>query len=456
MKNIFLNSVVLLFLGSCSLDYPPEDQVTDPDAITSVTSAKRALASAYTSYKDYLYALDIVALSDDLQPTPLLAKSVNLKNTYFWNAENSLPHLADNIWKSNYETIAKVNVLLERLPNITGREDEVATIETQANYLKALCYFQLLRLFSPAFGQHDVAKYGLLLKDNFVLTKQQERVSQTESVAEILNLLKGKINTDEIKFATTKAAKYLQAELCLWQGNYQQALDIAYPLYEEHRLVLENENPREIWSNSKTELRLFTIENYGVLFFNELEYSQKTGDFLKVNTKIEYEDTDVRKDNYTLPFTMNTGNGDKQVMLLGKYCKMRRENIIPDSYTKIRVAGLVFLCAEAYTKIGNDKKALEILNHFLSFRGSSLLPKTLMGSELLESILDEKQKEFIGEPERFYDLKRNLKNVRKFTSTSSYEINHDDYRWTLPIPLSEIKHNIKITQNKGWESINIK
>ena len=46
---LFLGMVYVL--NGCSLDLPPEDEVSDPHAITSVVTAGRSLAAAYNSYK---------------------------------------------------------------------------------------------------------------------------------------------------------------------------------------------------------------------------------------------------------------------------------------------------------------------------------------------------------------------------------------------------------------------
>jgi hypothetical protein len=77
-------------------------------------------------------------------------------------------------------------------------------------------------------------------------------------------------------------------------------------------------------------------------------------------------------------------------------------------------------------------------------------------TELLEKILDEKQKEFVGEGLRFFDLKRLNKDIIRYKVDSESidrTISADDFRRVFPIPLSEIKQNKKIEQNPGWESI---
>lgn len=43
-------SGILAGVSSCSLDIPPADQYSDPDAITNVSTARSLLTSAYLLY----------------------------------------------------------------------------------------------------------------------------------------------------------------------------------------------------------------------------------------------------------------------------------------------------------------------------------------------------------------------------------------------------------------------
>ena len=46
-------SGILAGVSSCSLDIPPADQYSDPDAITNVSTARSLLTSAYLLYPHY-------------------------------------------------------------------------------------------------------------------------------------------------------------------------------------------------------------------------------------------------------------------------------------------------------------------------------------------------------------------------------------------------------------------
>ena len=137
----------------------------------------------------------------------------------------------------------------------------------------------------------------------------------------------------------------------------------------------------------------------------------------------------MRKNVYTLP-NPHTPNS----FLLGKYRKQALQREQMQYYTVARSAQIVFLLAEAYIKEGNKDDALTLLNQLMTVRNATTLSTTATDTEtLLNLLLNEKQKEFIGEPLRFFDLKRNHRSLTKRTfSGSSINISADDYRWTLP------------------------
>lgn len=79
-------SGILAGVSSCSLDIPPADQYSDPDAITNVSTARSLLTSAYLLYPHYEYELSI--LGDDFCQTSITGKdkheasSVRIRGIY--------------------------------------------------------------------------------------------------------------------------------------------------------------------------------------------------------------------------------------------------------------------------------------------------------------------------------------------------------------------------------------
>ncbi len=74
-------SGILAGVSSCSLDIPPADQYSDPDAITNVSTARSLLTSAYLLYPHYEYELSI--LGDDFLSNVYYRKGYESEESLF-------------------------------------------------------------------------------------------------------------------------------------------------------------------------------------------------------------------------------------------------------------------------------------------------------------------------------------------------------------------------------------
>ncbi len=93
------------------------------------------------------------------------------------------------------------------------------------------------------------------------------------------------------------------------------------------------------------------------------------------------------------------------------------------------------------------QKAIVALNRFLDRRGADPVDTSLSGDALLKEILHQKHLEFLGEGQRYFDLKH---YSRLLGSTSGRIPAPGDYRWLWPIPKDEYLYNDNMTQNPGW------
>ena len=102
------------------------------------------------------------------------------------------------------------------------------------------------------------------------------------------------------------------------------------------------------------------------------------------------------------------------------------------------------------------RQALQMVNRLLSAYGAEPLDDSLEGDALIDAILREKHKEFVGEGVRYFDLKRIGKPLQRYKNLGSgvsAVIQPDDYRWLFPIPESEYKYNDLMDQNPKWPFI---
>ena len=446
--------VVGFLMGGCSLNIPLEDQFSDPDAITDVLSARSLLASAYEGLPQHLFEYSV--LSDDFCPTQYLDRDATLKNLYDWR-EVEMTELAGTLWTEYYMVVAEVNALLARMDGVITLNDaeveEKERIICEAKGLKAWCYFNLLRLFAPRYEGNE-AKDGIILKDRVELDFLP-RSSMKVCVEEIRKLLKEARNEKNtlknVHWLSDKSIAYLQVELELYAGNYPavleqtESLETVYP-----ETVLGAGAYETLWSGSDSEARIFAKYQLAQIY-EEIRFETfDKGDYLVLTDEVLFEEGDIRKEWSEVEFVMPDSH---EVRLLGKYNKMNRDEIASKYVNIARAVGMWLMRAEALARSDRSGDAVSLMNRMMEQRGATAWEVGLSGNELINKILEERRKEFVGEGVRFFDMKRcgiPAKRYGVYGNKVSTTIKSDDYRWTLPIPASEYRYNTLVEQNEGW------
>ena len=444
---------VACMFTSCSLNIPPADQYSDPDAIVDVQNARSLLASAYIAYPRYEYELS--TLGPDFCPTSLTGKDITQKNTYLWQ-DNVISSLSQGMWLEYYNTIAICDVLLERLPNVAVEKEteqqEKDAIGAEATMLRAMCYFNLLRLYAPAYDRNPQAD-GIILKTR-VGVEFPARTSIAECTQFIRDLLTEAVKVSNAPqqngWLSQTAGYYLLAELELYAGNYAEAARYAEQVISkaEDRFFTDK-GYANLWEKNSSEERIFAFFISSPIY-TSLQYDAEEGDYFMVSPKVVYGKNDYRANYAVFPMKMD----DAERPLLGKYNRNNKEGKGNAYLNVFRYAGAYFIAAEAYSRLdGQSAKALSTVNHYLAQCGAEPLDASLTGKALSEAILVEKLKEFVGEGISYFDWKRTRQSMVRYNRWGTQEessIRPDDYRWTFPIPASEYKFNENVTQNDGW------
>lgn len=444
MKRLFMYICMVLALAGCSLDIRLEDQFSDPYAITDTETARELLASAYNSLPRFQMELSI--LSDDFYPTSLSQKYAEILNLYNWQ-EKAIVDFSYNVWSEYYMTVAIVNALLPRLELLEPKTEqdavEMAFIRSEAYALKALCYFDLVRLYGP-----------IVLKDRLEF-ETLPRSSVEDCLNEIDRLLdeaeKVQDNDSEVFYMSSDAVKALRVEFELHRGNYGTAVSIAEKLLEGAERRWTKASFENLWSGNESDDRIFAPYIFDS-FYTDLCYDKEYGDYFILSGNVSYDDSDVRKLWSEYPYQMSSG----QVRALGKYNRMYYENTTVRYINTLRYSGVCFAAAEAYARDEKPALAIAMVNRLLVAYGAALLDDSLEGDALIEAILEEKHKEFVGEGVRYFDLKRLAKPLQRHKNLGagvSSTVKPDDYRWLFPIPESEYKYNDLMDQNPEWPFI---
>ena len=358
---------------------------------------------------------------------------------------------------AGYMVVAEVNALLARMDGVITLNDteveEKERIICEAKGLKALCYFNLLRLFAPRYEGNE-AKDGIILKDRVELDFLP-RSSMKVCVEEIRKLLKEARNEKNtlknVHWLSDKSIAYLQVDLELYAGNYSAVLEQTEDLEAVYpETVLRAGVYEALWSGNDSEARIFAKYHLAQIY-EEIRFETfDKGDYLVLTDEVLFEEGDIRKEWSEVEFVMPDSH---EVRLLGKYNKMNRDEIASKYVNIARAVGMWLMRAEALARSDRSGDAVSLMNRMMEQRGATAWEVGLSGNELINKILEERRKEFVGEGVRFFDMKRcgiPAKRYGVYGNKVSTTIKSDDYRWTLPIPASEYRYNTLVEQNEGW------
>ncbi len=462
---IILLSFIYFGIVSCSLDIPTENELTDPQALTSVQSAYEALSTAYATFPKEHFRLSIMA--DDYAPLSNARMSVNTLNAYQW-LPVQMEKDADILWQSYYQCIVYINAVLTRINLL--REDnveevlQIERIQAEAECLKALCYLDLLQLFATVYNSDS--DEGIILKSN-VEAEELDRSSKKECVREIQRLLESSlslfdktkaiipIHSNDHSFVSKDATVIALSRLYLYTGNYEKAKEYSQMVlndYPINNLVFD----KYLWEKPTNNQSILSLANNSSFYTDSFLSEREKSDFMyMINPEVSYDEHDIRAAIFVIDSILPaTIGGKNKISLLGKYniTNLSRQDIKQVSI--IRPIEALFISAEASVHLNEFKEARDLMNSYLSRINAAVIDESISGTLLLNRIMQEKHKEFIGENIRFFDMKR-LGISRKIFSINglaqSLEFKSDDYRWTLPIPQSEYRTNSALkTQNKSW------
>lgn len=118
-----------------------------------------------------------------------------------------------------------------------------------------------------------------------------------------------------------------------------------------------------------------------------------------------------------------------------------------------RSADMQLIKAEALCRLGREGEAKEALDFFKQGRYFDVAG-SYTESDLLNEILKERKLEFFHEQDYWWlDMKRLGTRVERVVNGTLYILEPDDFRYSFPIPQSEMEVNKNMVQNPGWDEV---
>lgn len=377
-------------------------------------------------------------------------------------------------WQYSYQGINAANSVLYYVPEIEMNENARNRILSEAYYLRAYFYFDLVRLF----GAVPLTIDPTLNISNVNLARENVTVIYDQIIQDLVNAEQhlpsaGSIEVEHGR-ATKGAASTLLAKVYLtlerWEDASNKAEEVInsgeYQLFDDYADVfdVENKNGKEHIFSIQFE-RTIISSNFHAWFLPRYRGIQaNTEEFGAILPNMEfynsYSDGDYRKTaNFYTSYPAADGSGIVEFEPhIFKYFDPTVDIVGGSSmnYPKIRYAETLLILAEAENEVnGPNIKALDAINQV---RNRALLPDLENAEDyqatkayFRKAVIQERSWELAYEGNRYFDM------LRTDSSISGDLIGYDSgsgifksHNVLFPIPQREIDNNTSLVQNEGY------
>ncbi len=410
-------------------------------------------------------------------------------NTQNFNI-NTNSGYAFNIWSGNYGAIGMANRIIAAAEGIDRAEDptEYDNILGQSYAIRAFSHFKILTYFSTDYT-NDAALAGLLLTeptaDIFASVARSTNGEFYDQISADLTAASNLITVDEgFTFMGQDFITALRARMAAYRGQYSLADGFASSLLANYPIANQAQFFAMYDDTDFTEV-IFSLERarndsydgqgtagggWAGSLFAFIDATAGGGPFMEISRStfnMMNGTTDIR-----LPRSVNLTESlidpgyatndnflNDDVLLVFKYPGSNGQPLMND-LKEFRSAEMLLIRAEAAAdanQLGNAATFVKQLRD-ARFGSAQPLPVYTDQTEAFGDILDERRLEFLFEGHRWVDLKRlgdrgNRaidRDDKECSILSGCSLPSNDFRFTLPIPLSETSANTSAEQNPGY------
>lgn len=154
LKNIFTMALVTTCMSACTgfLDIEPETTLTGKNFYKSPDDIRSALYSTYSSLRDNgLYSASIYLFGDVRSDVAFPNQTNYYANTFRHEIEKFTISANNsgnqNYWAHHYKGIIRANTVIEKGKELFGNDEAVQKYIAEAEVLRALFYFNLVRAY---------------------------------------------------------------------------------------------------------------------------------------------------------------------------------------------------------------------------------------------------------------------------------------------------------------------
>lgn len=500
MKKIFYLALTCLFFSSCSkwLEVIPSNEQVKEDYWKTKEQVEAAVGGCYRAMIEDNVMKGLIGFGE-LRGDNLLSSTNSDQVRLLQCNIATETGLVKDVWGAVYTVIKNCNAVLayadEALKNDPSLTvDELNAYKAEARAIRAYMYFFLVR------NWRDVP---LILipsdddKQDFSVAKTSEDKVLEQIVKDLVAAKKDcMVNYDELsesKYRVTKnACRAMLAEVYLWKREYQKCVTECDEVLASMKLLGLELAESETMASDIFYMGYSTESIWELAFSNTGKKNSQLADIFGQGSKTpqwtvntphilqKFENGETTTDSrLKYSINMNTTRSVIKYLCLAcqdldnptetsKYTYSLRAESSTANWIVYRLPDIYLMKAEALVELeGAAKTVLELVNITYSRANpgyDQLKEENYSGQEALRKlVLTERQREFLFEGKRWFDLLRTarrlendptviLDEVSDLLPTLNQNMMTDPNAWFLPIPFEDIQrsHGI-LVQNPFYE-----
>lgn len=489
---------------SCDMDKEPYNAIPDGEALQTPTDFLNMSTPLYTGLRGAVYgsafcnAPDIQ--SDDFNST----FGTGVSDLHGWTFSTSLRE-GESMYASCQGMIANANFIIDGYnkcdmsnPNTFTEEGiaQVRNVKGEAFFTRAYFLFYLAQYFCADYEEAiaDEPNSGASYRTDYYPSSDASTYPGRNTLRETYKQINDDLDSAALyinragsvcsNYVTQDAIKAMEARVALAMDDYATAIQKAEELINSKTYTLANSASRMEglwWGNIDTEtiFKLYAQDTNqlptqtGSIYLPYMDGGSPS--YIPTLDVINlFDDNDYRKDVYFLGMQITTATGiSGNIQAFNKFTEQGYIYTQTQwDYARFcvepkltRISEMYLIAAEAYAKQGtNWENGAKWLNDLKKARIAGYADETYTSADaLMQEVMDERHREFLGEGMRFTDLKRwhlgvtrgtpqqeNLCSMPGLPTTTELSKSADDIHFVWPIPQNEIDTNPKIVQNPGY------
>ena len=450
----------LLAMTSCEdfLNITPEGQAKRDELLLTTEGLEEAMYGVYSQLRStnlygqelYFHTLEIMAhnMYCDGHTTLTALGNYEYDNTY-------VKSIFESIWTAMYKNISNANSVLSSPLIVEAKEFPYTIYKGEALGLRAFMHFDLVRLFAEQYTLNANAN-GIPYATEFSLNTPEFESLKKNYEHIIADLLEAeRLLADEEKYEgegnymldrqihfNKYAVKATLARVYLTMGNKDKAAQYAKEVIDAKKYYLKEmtEVKNDLAGVLSAKECIFGVYYAG--FYTQVsEKLQKTTTRYSLDLRPDFRDIynkDHLGNDYRLSSYFTTATlGSDQVYRLCKFTDIyeldnnaaARPKELILGINMIRIPEMYYIMAEVELE-KDAAKALEYYNAVRTHRGLEPLPTTVTdestGEQVerpltLQHINEERYKEYFGEGQLFFNMKRLNQDVTIYDNTVTHK-----------------------------------